>query len=426
MATLIPWTAAVAPMSASRNGTGSGTWNDAANRATGGIDGKHPPLERARHPDVRHCRQDRALGRIAPLRQAHAVLDLHQRPYPVGARLTAPTTLRRHPEPDRRALPVDTSIRGANDAGRTSEVVRGRDRDHGLVHPGAGRGPAQDTPISFRPACELLTVDAVSAVLGVEVTPADGMPDAFCSYLVGTQEVASIRLQFQPSVRARSRWAPPGATDTTVGGVPALTSVRGGWGSAAVVIVGSQDGGTVEVQVDRESGADSPLAAVASPRRGDPGDGSRDGAHLRLDRGAHRVRWLRRASSITRAELKRLTGRTFTEGRGRREPEPVRVPYPGPEDGGGPGHRGGRSRQTALQRDDQRPRGRLRARRSSPAHATSSWSIWVADSCSASLIRTTGKGVTAQDLPALRVAIAEAAIRSDDPGRRHLLADRHR
>ena len=63
---------------------------------------------------------------------------------------------------------------------------------------------AQDTAIPFRPACELVTTDAVSAVLGVDVTPADAMPDAWCSYLHGAEASRRCRSQSEPSARAPS------------------------------------------------------------------------------------------------------------------------------------------------------------------------------------------------------------------------------
>ncbi len=67
-----------------------------------------------------------------------------------------------------------TAIEVTNDAGRTRAVGLGRDRDHGLVPVWSGGVLAQDTATPFRPACDLLTTDAVSAVLGVDVTPEDG------------------------------------------------------------------------------------------------------------------------------------------------------------------------------------------------------------------------------------------------------------
>jgi len=122
---------------------------------------------------------------------------------------------------------------------------------------------AQDTAIPFRPACELVTTDAVSAVLGVDVTPADAMPDAWCSYLHGAQQVAAVGLSPSPPF-VLARIGSFGATDVTVGGLPALSSsgVVGSGPRQASVIVGLPDGGILTVEVETQAGVVDPETAA--------------------------------------------------------------------------------------------------------------------------------------------------------------------
>ena len=177
---------------------------------------------------------------------------------------------------------------------------------------GSGGALAQETPIPFRPACDILTPSAVTVVLGVPVTPDATMPDAYCLYLAGGQEVASVRLSASPPL-VLAALGLRGATDTIVGGVPALTSVRGDLESSAVVIVGSQDGGTLEIQVDRASGADSPLATARALTEAILATGPVT-ARASLSTAEPIVPAGSACQLITRAELKRLTGQSFAEG----------------------------------------------------------------------------------------------------------------
>lgn len=179
--------------------------------------------------------------------------------------------------------------------------------------PGPGAALAQEPPIPFRPACELLTPDAVSAVLGVTVSPDATMPDAVCSYLDGTQEVASIRLGASPPLVLTRFTGLRAATDTTVGGVPALSTVSGGTGSSAVVAFGSQDRGTVEVQVERAPGADSPLAAARSLAEAIVATGPVT-AHATPPTAEPLVLSGSPCRLTTRVELTRLIGRPFADG----------------------------------------------------------------------------------------------------------------
>lgn len=173
---------------------------------------------------------------------------------------------------------------------------------------------AQDTAIPFRPACDLVTTDAVSTVLGADVTLGDAIADASCSYLDGDQEVAAVGLSPSPPF-VFGRLVLPGATETTVGGLPALSSTRGTLSTAAgVVIVGLQDGGTLEVRVDRESGATSPLAAARALAEAILASGPVT-ARASVSTAEPIGYPGSPCELITRAELKRLTGLPFADGK---------------------------------------------------------------------------------------------------------------
>ena len=221
----------------------------------------------------------------------------------------------------------------------------------------SGGALAQDTTTPFRPACELLTTDAVSALLGVDVTPADGWPYAACSYLHAGDEVAGVYLSPSPPFVLR-RIGPSGATDVTVGGLPALSRTGGGGSSStpASVIVRLVDGGTLEVNVETEAGVADPDTAARALADAILATGpltahtstSPPAEPIRPSGLAVRAGHPRRAQADHRPAIRRC--------RARCEPGPVQLPHQGSEGGGIPQHRGWRSRRPAQQ-EHQEPDG---------------------------------------------------------------------
>jgi hypothetical protein len=173
---------------------------------------------------------------------------------------------------------------------------------------------AQDTAIPFRPACEFVSADAVSAVLGVDVTPADSMPDAYCSYGHGAKQVAEVGLSTSPPF-VLARLALPRATDVTVGGLPALSSPGGGSGGQfASAIVGLPDGGILEVRVEFRTAVADPQAAARALAEAILATGPVT-AHASVSTAEPIVPAGSPCELVTLGELRRITGQPLTDAR---------------------------------------------------------------------------------------------------------------
>ncbi len=132
-----------------------------------------------------------------------------------------------------------------------------------LVWPIAAPGGvlAQDAPIPFRAACDLMPAENASTILGVPVTTDPSEPDAVCSYLHGDQQVAQIVLSPDtPFLMARLGLT--GATAVTLGGLPAMSSPGDAETGSAQVVVGLSDGGILEIEVDDDPGVSDPEATA--------------------------------------------------------------------------------------------------------------------------------------------------------------------
>lgn len=270
----------------------------------------------------------------------------------------------------------------------------------------SGGVTAEDGATPFRRACDLLTAEAVSAVLGEAVTPAAAMPDAWCSYLHDERPVVEIGLDpTLPLVFAR----PLRATEVTVGGLPALS---GSSGHSSVVMVGLPDGGILWVDVGWESGFDSPLALARSLAEAILATGP-----VTAHASSSIVEPVGFAGSpcelVTLEELERLTGQRFTRTRldvnrvscryrtaDRKEELSVSL---------GPGHFG-------VQRSGDTVDLTVRDR---PAIFVPATRILAVDLGAGQVLGVRAEavgGVAVEDLPALRVAIAETAIGRMTPG----------
>jgi hypothetical protein len=178
----------------------------------------------------------------------------------------------------------------------------------------SGEVLAQDNAVPFRPACELVTRDAVSAVLGVDVTPADAMPDAWCSYMHGDQQVAVVGLSPGPPLVLR-RIGSSGAVDVTVGGLPALSSP----GPTEVptvparLIVGLPDGGTLTVEVENETWVADPATAARALAEAILATGPLT-AHASTMSTAEPIGFSgSQCELVTLDELRQITGQTFAD-----------------------------------------------------------------------------------------------------------------
>lgn len=122
---------------------------------------------------------------------------------------------------------------------------------------------AQAGEVPFRPACQLADEAAVSAALGVDVVGDDSLSNLLCSYLSGDTTVALVTLLPEMPLEIM-RLAVPGATDTTIAGLPALVSPGDAGGSPPGVIVALAGGGGLMVNVMPDAALDDPAAAATA------------------------------------------------------------------------------------------------------------------------------------------------------------------
>ena len=123
--------------------------------------------------------------------------------------------------------------------------------------PGGSPGPG-----GFRPACDLITADAVSAIVGATVTADDSSPALYCSWRKGDTSVADASLTTSYTLPMLVLALPDGQA-STIGGRAALVSAAGS-SSLATVAVALDDGGVLTVEIDKGSTATDPTAAATA------------------------------------------------------------------------------------------------------------------------------------------------------------------
>ena len=132
-------------------------------------------------------------------------------------------------------------------------VVQGQD-----ASPGGSPGPG-----GFRPACDLITADAVTAIVGATVTADDSSPALYCSWKQGDTSLVDASLTTSYTLPMLVLGLPD-AQDATIGGRAALVSAGSGTSSLATAAVALDDGGVLTVEVGKGAPATDPTAAATA------------------------------------------------------------------------------------------------------------------------------------------------------------------